>query len=56
MNGHPLDEILELATLEDKALVTCTIRDFAILDRAWLAAGRQHSGNSLPAPGQCRFL
>lgn len=36
--------VLELATREDRVLVTCNIRDFAILDRAWMTGGRQHSG------------
>ncbi|MDO8306841.1 MAG: DUF5615 family PIN-like protein [Actinomycetota bacterium] len=42
--GSPDPAVLELATREERVLVTCNTRDFAILDRAWMAAGRRHSG------------
>lgn len=42
--GSPDPSVLELATRGERVLVTCNTRDFAILDRAWMVAGRRHSG------------
>ncbi len=38
------EELLELATSERRALVTEDVRDFAILHRQMIAAGRHHEG------------
>lgn len=37
-------EVLELATIEGRALVTLNIADFQLLDRQWASQGRTHSG------------
>ncbi len=37
-------EVLELATREQRILVTFNARDFAPLARAWAEAGREHAG------------
>jgi len=40
--GDP--EVLELATAEDRVLVTANIRDFEPLLREWVGEGRSHAG------------
>ncbi len=37
-------DVLELATIESRALVTLNIADFQLLDRQWASQGRTHSG------------
>ena len=37
-------DILEAALSEGRVVVTCNVRDFALLDREWMAAGRAHAG------------
>ena len=37
-------EVLELATVEGRALVTLNIADFQLLDRQWASQSRTHSG------------
>ena len=37
-------DVLELATVEGRALVTLNIADFQLLDRQWTSQGRTHAG------------
>jgi predicted nuclease of predicted toxin-antitoxin system len=44
LRSMPDADVLEMATLEDRVLVTLNIVDFQILDRAWASQGRIHGG------------
>lgn len=44
LRGLPDDELLEAAARAERALVTENVRDFAVIARAWTAAGRRHAG------------
>lgn len=37
-------DVLELATVEGRALITLNIADFQLLDRQWASQGRTHAG------------
>lgn len=42
--GLPDKDLLDAAAAEGRAVVTENVKDFAALDRAWTATGRQHAG------------
>ncbi len=44
LRSLPDPEVLELATAEERILVTFNIKDFQMLDRQWATSGRQHGG------------
>ncbi len=44
LRSLPDPEVLELAMAEQRILVTLNSRDFQLLDRQWVSAGRQHGG------------
>jgi len=37
-------EQLEFATAQDRAIITCNIRDFMPIHKHWLESGRDHAG------------
>jgi hypothetical protein len=42
--GLPDEELLAVAAGESRVLVTENVKDFAVLDRQWRAAGQWHAG------------
>lgn len=42
--GRPDEEILAIATADNRLLVTCNIKDLVPIAQSWQAAGRSHSG------------
>lgn len=44
LRGMPDSEVLELATRENRVLVTDNVKDFAPLNASWAAQGRTHAG------------
>lgn len=48
--GLPDEDLLVVAAGERRVLVTENVKDFAVLDRQWAAAGRQHAGLVLTHP------
>lgn len=44
LDGWADEQLLHLATLEDRILVTFNARDFVRIARQWAAAGRSHTG------------
>ena len=44
MTGLADDEVLAVAVLAQRAVVTANIRDFIVLDQRYRAVGRSHSG------------
>jgi hypothetical protein len=44
LRGMPDAEVLELATRERRVLVNDNVKDFAVLNVSWAAAGRLHPG------------
>lgn len=44
LEGLADDLVLELATVDNRVLVTRNSRDFAPIARRWAEAGREHSG------------
>lgn len=44
LRGRPDEDVLTVATGEDRAVVTENIRDFAPLAQAWALDGRSHPG------------
>ncbi len=44
LDGLADDELLALATRDERVVVTRNSRDFAPLTRAWAEAGREHAG------------
>ncbi|MBA2574656.1 MAG: DUF5615 family PIN-like protein [Nocardioidaceae bacterium] len=44
LHSLPDADVLELATAEERILVTFNIKDFQALDRLWATAGRTHDG------------
>jgi len=44
LRSLPDPEVLELATAEQRILVTFNIKDFQMLDRQWATTGRRHGG------------
>lgn len=44
LHSLPDPDVLELATREQRILVTFNILDYQLLDRQWAAAGREHGG------------
>lgn len=44
LDGMPDDELLALATSEDRAFVTFNVADFPLIARRWAEAGRSHAG------------
>jgi predicted nuclease of predicted toxin-antitoxin system len=44
LDGFDDESVLELATGENRILVTCNSRDFAPLCRSWAESGREHAG------------
>lgn len=42
--GYPDEALLELTTLEGRALVTKNVRDFVRLSQRWAAEARAHTG------------
>jgi hypothetical protein len=42
--GRADDQVLELATVAGRVLVTANIKDFVPLDQQWRAAGHAHAG------------
>jgi hypothetical protein len=44
LDGNPDEELLALATEEERVLVTCDVNDFPAITRSWAEAGRTHAG------------
>lgn len=44
LEGMPYPEVLRLAVVEQRILVTANVRDFVPLLAEWLGAGRSHTG------------
>jgi predicted nuclease of predicted toxin-antitoxin system len=44
LDGTPDEELLALATEEERVLVTCDVKDFPAITRRWAEAGRPHAG------------
>lgn len=44
LEGLPDEQVLELATQDDRILITRNSRDFAPLARRWAEGGREHAG------------
>lgn len=44
LEGLPDEQVLELATQDDRILITRNSRDFAPIVRRWAEAGRDHAG------------
>ncbi|MGH8908137.1 MAG: DUF5615 family PIN-like protein [Egibacteraceae bacterium] len=44
LDGWPDESILELASSEQRILVTCDVKDFARITRRWAESGRIHAG------------
>lgn len=44
LEGLPDEQVLELATQDERILITRNSRDFAPLARRWAEAGREHAG------------
>ncbi len=44
LRSMPDEQVLELAAVENRILVTLNIDDFVFLDRAWKQTDRTHSG------------
>ncbi|HET8641140.1 MAG TPA: DUF5615 family PIN-like protein [Pseudonocardiaceae bacterium] len=42
--GRPDEEILAMATADNRLLVTCNIKDLVPIAQSWRAAGRSHGG------------
>lgn len=40
----PDTDVLAIASAESRCLVTCNVRDFAVLDADWKGQGRHHGG------------
>jgi hypothetical protein len=49
LDGTPDEELLALATEEERVLVTCDINDFPAITRHWAEAGRTHAGCAIVA-------
>lgn len=44
LDGMPDEDLLELATTEDRVMVTFNVADFPGIVRRWAEAGRSHAG------------
>ncbi len=44
LDGSPDEELLALATEEERVLVTFDVKDFPVIVREWAEAGRAHAG------------
>jgi hypothetical protein len=44
LDGSPDEELLALATEEERVLVTFDVKDFSVIVREWAEAGRAHAG------------
>jgi hypothetical protein len=44
LDGTPDEELLALATEEERVLVTFDVHDFPVIVRSWAEAGRTHAG------------
>lgn len=44
LDGWTDEELLNLATSEDRIMVTCDVRDFPRIAQRWAEAGRHHRG------------
>jgi hypothetical protein len=49
LDGTPDEELLALATEEERVLVTSDINDFPAITRRWAEAGRTHAGCAIVA-------
>jgi len=44
LDGCPDEQLLTLATRENRILVTCDVSDFPVIVRVWAEGNRQHAG------------